>query len=246
MKRPTPISIKISVLSWSILLCLAGQTQKGPYGWAGVFVNGPYRKKWGLHLDVQLRSDEGVSQIQTLLFRPGIHYRLNDRNTLTLGYAYVPSFTRSPGIVTFTPEHRLWQQWIKQQKIRKQVLTHRIRIEERFIGSTRYRIGTGSIRSPIFSTRLRYFNRMQLPFTEKRPFVKGPYGAIQNEGFFNLSGQDRLNGRLFDQNRSYTGLGYRVSRFWDLEFGYMRRDIQSPTTIQPKHTWHAALYLRPE
>ena len=155
MKRPTHISIKISILSWSILLCLAGKTQTGPYGWAGVFVNGPYQKKWGLHLDVQFRSDEGISQIQTMLFRPGIHYRLDDRNTLTLGYAYVPSFARRTGVVAFTPEHRLWQQWIRQQKIRNQVLTHRLRIEERFIGSTHYRMGTGPIRLPIFSTRLR-------------------------------------------------------------------------------------------
>jgi hypothetical protein len=52
-------------------------------------------------------------------------------------------------------------------------------------------------------------------------FKKGTYIALQNEFFFNTIGAQYANNKFFDQSRTYGGLGYRISKEFDLELGYM-------------------------
>lgn len=236
--------------AWMLLLLLAvppnTKAQTKPDAWGTLFFNGPYHGKWGLHLDAQVRSTPGMDQLRAWLFRPGLQYKLNKRNLLTLGYAYVEGRINSPGIKAITPEHRLWQQWIYFQPIRRQTLQHRFRIEERFIGSTRYVEGVGIPTSSIYSTRFRYFNRIILPWHPKESFEKGFFTTLQNEVFLHLTGGDRLTGKTFDQNRFYLALGYRINKIWDIETGYMRRDVQSTTRVNKLDTWQLAFYFRPD
>jgi len=229
-----------------LLLNQAGQGQSNTSAWGSLFVNGPFRGKWGLHLDAQVRSSNGMDQLALWLFRPGLQYQAHARHWLTLGYAYVEGRYQGPGLRYFKPEHRIWQQWIYQQPIGTYSLQHRIRVEQRFLGNTRYLEGFGAPLAPIYSTRLRYFNRMVLPWSRQRPFGKGAFGALQNEVFLHVTGKDKMNGKVFDQNRLYLALGYRVSPRWDLEGGYMRRDIGTSTQTSDQHTWQLAVYLRPD
>jgi hypothetical protein len=57
-------------------------------------------------------------------------------------------------------------------------------------------------------------------------FEKGMYLILQNELFFNISGQRYVNGKVFDQNRSLVATGYRFSRKFDLELSYMLRVVK--------------------
>lgn len=233
------------VLILYLLSGFAVWSQPNAAAWGSVFVNGPYKNRWGLHLDAQVRSNERLDQLKTWLFRPGLQYQLNGRNTITLGYAYVHGFIKQPGIRAYSPEHRLWQQWLYLQPIRRFQLQHRLRTEQRFIGATRYLEGVGIPTASLFATRLRYFNRMIMPFSDKRPFKKGPFAAIQNELFLHLSGKNQLNGNTFDQNRFYLAMGYRPDKIWDVELGYMRRDVRTALNTVIQHTWQLAVYLRP-
>ncbi len=235
---------------WMVVMLLTQipntHAQNQSDAWGTVFFNGPYRGKWGLHLDAQVRSTAGMEGLRTWLFRPGIQYKLSKRQLLTLGYAYIEGRINEPGVRAYTPEHRLWQQWIYFQPVRRQTLQHRFRIEERFIGSTRYLEGVGIPTLSIYSTRFRYFNRIILPWRPKESFEKGLFATLQNEIFLHLTGTDRLTGKTFDQNRFYLAAGYRVNRIWDMEAGYMRRDVQATTRLNQLNTWQLAFYFRPD
>ena len=245
LKTPCmPRKFRLIILALLHVMVICGQD--GPSAWGTVFVNGPYKMRWGLHLDAQLRSGVDMNQLKTWLIRPGLQYQLNKKNILALGYAYVHGITKTTGVSAYTPEHRLWQQWLYLQPIRRFTLQHRLRLEERFIGPTRFTEGVGIPSMSIYSTRFRYFNRLILPWSTKRPFERGLFGAIQNEFFLHMTGGDKLNGRWFDQNRFYLALGYRPAPVWDLEIGYMRRDVQTTSSLIEQHTWQLAVYLRPE
>ena len=187
-----------------------------------------------------------MKQVRTWLLRPGLQYQLNKKNTIALGYAYVQGQIQTNGLRAYTPEHRLWQQWLYGQPIHRLTLQHRFRLEQRFIGSTRYWEGAGNPSTSVYATRFRYFHRLLLPWSLKRPFERGLFSAIQNEFFIHVTGKEKLNGKWFDQNRLYLACGYRPGPKWDLEIGYMRRDIQTSADLTGQHTWQLALYLRPD
>ena len=63
--------------------------------------------------------------------------------------------------------------------------------------------------------RLRYFLSAQVPLTKKTD--KGLYLSAYNEIFINTKNQ------LFDRNRIYSGLGYRINKNIRVEAGYMNQ-----------------------
>lgn len=209
-----------------------------------VFVNGPFRKDWGLHLDAQIRSDDKSRDVKTWLVRAGIQRKLNGRNTVALGYAFIQTNTTPVKQGASTPEHRIWQQWIHIQPLGITSLQHRFRLEERFIERPRAENGTGT--ESVYSTRIRYFNRLVIPWSLKKNFQTGLFASVQNEVFLNLTGKAQINGHHYDQNRFYTALGYRAHRTWDLELGYMRRNIRLQSGSSNQNIWQIATYLRPE
>jgi hypothetical protein len=233
------------VFTLSLMNVSIVRSQSNASAWGSIFVNGPYKNRWGLHVDAQVRSNEQMDQLKTWLFRPGLQYQLNTRNTVTLGYAYVHGILKSPGLRGYSPEHRVWQQWLYVQPIRRYQLQHRFRVEQRFLGATRYQEGVGIPNTSIYSTRFRYFNRVVLPITGRRPFEKGLFAALQNELFLHVSGKNKLNGNTFDQNRFYLAAGYRPAAKWDVELGYMRRDVRTALNTVHQQTWQLAVYLRP-
>src|SRR5215831_7701724 len=68
--------------------------------------------RWGVHLEGQIRRQDGIAQWQALLLRPAVNYQANRILMLSLGYAYARAYPSSP----FAPrnEHRLWEQaWLR-------------------------------------------------------------------------------------------------------------------------------------
>lgn len=220
-------------------------SQSNTYAWGSVFMNGPYRKNWGLHLDAQLRSAEDAGSVKSWLIRPGLQRKINARHSVALGYAYVWTQTIAPAFRSHQSEHRAWQQWIYQQPIGRINLQHRFRLEERFLGATRITEGVGLPAPAVYATRFRYFNRILLPIRIRKSFERGLFGAIQNEFFLNVSGKKKLNTHLYDQNRFYLAGGYRIHPQLDLELGYMNRHIQLVSGDARQHIWQIATYLRP-
>ncbi|WP_207429488.1 DUF2490 domain-containing protein [Pedobacter sp. SYSU D00535] len=205
--------------------------------WLASFNSVKLSEKWGLHFDIQLRSADDVEYFRHLLVRPGLTYFINGKQNVTAGYAWIETFADPdlPLGANFT-EHRLWQQYIYAYKIKSIPVSHRFRLEQRFIERTG---------EDVFSQRLRYFARAIVPFkTDEAGFTKGAFAALQNEIFLNIQNKDKINNSTFDQNRAYVALGYRLSKRVDLEAGYLNHYQKGAVGNTTNHVGQLAVYAR--
>jgi hypothetical protein len=109
----------------------------------------------------------------------------------------------------------------------KTLLRHRLRLENRFLPRLTQENNAIQKTGTSFANRLRYQFREQIPLVgHTGDFEKGMYLILQNEFFFNISGQRYVNGKVFDQNRSVLATGYRFSRKLDVELSYMLRAVK--------------------
>lgn len=213
---------------------LADTTQQ-QMGWAGWFNTHRLNEHWGYITDVQLRSNDGWDEAQTAIVRPGVTYFLDNNNNFTLGYAWIPTLN-NPGDNLI--EHRIWQQYIHTHSWSRAAIQHRFRLEQRFVEPQ----GGGD---RLFSQRLRYFFRSVVPLqSEQSSFTQGPFVAFQNELFFNIQHDDKVNGKLFDQNRFLLGAGYRLSKRYDLELAYINQFVNGRANDTMNHIVQFGFYSR--
>ncbi|MFY7818834.1 MAG: DUF2490 domain-containing protein [Akkermansiaceae bacterium] len=178
--------------------------------------------KWGIHLEGQARRAEMGDDWQQLLLRPGVNYHLTPDTTLSLGYAYVEThrYGDFPALHDF-PEHRFWQQVAHNRKWMGLDWTHRLRLEQRWIGEMEQDSGgdwdVGNWR---YENRLRYMLRATLPLTPS----KNTYLAMSDEIFMNFG--SHVKGNEFDQNRAFIGVGYKFNTTTKLEAGFMEQTLQ--------------------
>ena len=229
------------------LFTQAQQVQES--GWLASFNTIKLGAKTSLHAELQIRSTDNLAALQTILPRAGFNYHVNKMFTVTAGYAYILNRTEQQGIASLLPEHRLWQQLIFMQPglPRGMSLQHRIRFEERFLPEATVSNGELKKDGTLFTTRFRYFARFILPLqSHGGSFTRGAFAALQEEVFLNTSQQDNVNGQVFDQNRAYLALGYRLSSKMDVEAGYLNQYTQrkqsQPNTAN--HVMQLALYTR--
>jgi hypothetical protein len=214
-------------------------------GWLAV--NNMFRvnKKFSIHLDVQARSTDQLEHLNTFIFRPGLNWHFRKNMIATLGYGYFLGRRVNTGISGYAPEQRIWQQLVINHFVSFIPIQHRFRLEQRFISQTEVENGDLKVYSNSFANRFRYFSRAIIPFNGSKPFVKGVFGALQNEVFLNIGDKSAVNGKLFDQNRLYLALGYRLSAKFDLEAGYMNQYVShSNDNISRAHILQIATYLR--
>ncbi|RYY35783.1 MAG: DUF2490 domain-containing protein [Sphingobacteriaceae bacterium] len=191
--------------------------------WGAWFHTHRLSNKWGYAFDGQFRSADDVKYLRNILLRPSVAYYFNNNNILNVGYAYIGTNGRTLfDEKTYRPESRIWEQYIISHKAGKNIaLTHRLRLEQRFLGNTS--VGDIENNDNYFSQRLRYFIRGVIPFKKDSVFAKGMYLALQNEVFVNIQNKNKVNDSFFDQNRAYIAIGYRLSKKFDIEAGYLNQ-----------------------
>ena len=175
--------------------------------WLLYFGNKHLNERWNWHNEVQYRSYNAISDLEQLLIRTGVGYNLTeDNNNVLLGYGYILSQNYMEGTdeKLDVNEHRIFQQFITRQNIGVVLLQHRYRFEQRFIESD-------------FRLRFRYFLGINVLLNNKVMEDNTIYLSAYNEIFINTEGN------IFDRNRLYGGLGYRVSKTIRMELGYMNQ-----------------------
>jgi hypothetical protein len=216
---------------------LIAQSSNQNSGWTALFHSQKFNNKIGAHFDFQVRSADDFDYVRNILIRPGITWFIDGNKNATLGYALILTNQRLEGAANDQlTESRIWEQFIFNQKIGKIPLAHRFRLEQRFIETPL---------EDVFSNRIRYFIRSVIPLTpQEDKFNTGLFMALQNEVFLNLQNKDKLNGHIFDQNRAYAALGYRLSPKMDIEAGYLNQAIKGRSSNTANHAVQVAFYTR--
>ena len=195
------------------LLAIKGFSQSSDLGnWLIYFGNKKINKNWNWHHEVQYRNYNAIGDLEQLLLRTGIGYNLTeDNNNILLGYGfinsqnYLPSTDEKQGI----NEHRIYQQFITRQNIGRVNVQHRYRFEQRCIESQDFRM------------RFRYFLAFSIPLNNKEMIDKTFYLSSYNEIFLNH------NDNVFDRNRLYGGIGFKLNKQARVEIGYMNQFLNN-------------------
>ncbi len=201
---------------WLVLILLLPTLvfcQKSELGtWYGYTGSKQIDSLFNWHHEVQYRTYNAIDDLEQLLLRTGIGYNLSENNNnILLGYGYILSenYVGDTSDKVSVNEHRIFQQFITKQEFKYLSLQHRYRFEQRFVEED-------------FKMRFRYFLSLAIPLNiainDEKPFYLSAY----NEIFLNTENQ------VFDRNRLYGALGWKLNSSFRVELGYMNQFL--PTT----------------
>jgi hypothetical protein len=238
--RKSFFALILALLSFTFV-----NAQPGSMGWLATFNTFKTGKKTSIHNDIQVRSADEWKQVQSLLFRTGLNFHLSKSITITGGYAYISNKRRIGPVSGFAPEHRAWEQLVISHKHKSLSISHRFRFEQRFISKSIVAGNELQSDGHSYANRFRYFIRNVIPVNNQATFSKGFFAALQNEVFINFGDNSAVNNEVFDQNRFYLAMGYRLSKSLDLEAGYLNQYINgSGKTFTNNHILQLAGYVR--
>lgn len=202
-------SINLAALTIMLMLPFIAFSQDSNFGnWMIYFGNKKFNSKWNLHHEIQYRNYNIIGDLEQLLLRTGLGYNLSENNNILMGYGYILSenYIGDTDDKVQVNEHRIYQQFIIKQKFKKMSLQHRFRFEERFVEDE-------------FKMRFRYFLGLNVELSKKE--IKKYYLSAYNEIFLNTKSS------IFDRNRLYGGIGYRLSDKIRFEIGYMNQFFET-------------------
>lgn len=211
--------------------------------WGQVFVTKKISAKTDWLVEYQWRRTNGLKSWQQGLFRTAIQYKPSVAVSLAAGYAQAETFAYGDFPIanngTF-PEHRLFEQVVLKQELRKTTVSHRFRIEQRFVG--RVKAGTDrEIEDWVYSNRFRYLLKIQHAFTPKL------YAWCGDEIFIGAGKNVGVN--IFDQNRIFLQMGAKLSKNLSVEAGYFNQTLQqgrrinNQTIMQRNNGFNVASFL---
>ncbi len=199
--------------------------------------------KWSIHLEAVLRRAEYGAAQQQLLLRTGLNYTIAPNANITAGYCYVA--TAAYGVLpakSAFPEHRLWQQLLYKNNIGIVAMQNRFRLEQRWVNlPVQVNKDVFAAGDAVYTNRLRYMVKAAVPLRGKTIVDKSWYAVLSNEAFVNFGKNVKLN--IFDQNRAFAGLGYKIPKYGNLEFGYMNHLLfkSNGVDVEHNHTYFVGL-----
>ncbi|WP_026950246.1 DUF2490 domain-containing protein [Algoriphagus mannitolivorans] len=185
---------------------------------------------WAIHGEAQHRNYNILGDLDQLLLRTGLQYNLKSGQASFLaGYASITSGALGESKETFH-ESRIYQEAIVRQKLGKVGLMHRYRFEQRWIENQDLR------------TRFRYAVFVNVPLNSKDLAEKGSlYFQVYDELFINGQRTARVT-QIFDRNRLYAGLGYRVAKGLAFQLGFMEQTTANFSNSQLQFSCFHQLY----
>ena len=194
------------LISCFVLLPLLMSAQESDFGnWLLFFGNKKISEKVNWHHEIQYRNYDAIGDLEQLLLRTGIGVNVADNTNVLLGYGFIRSENyTAPDEKSIVNEHRIFQQVITKQNAGALRFQHRYRFEQRFVEDD-------------FRLRFRYFLGLAYPLWKDSDSPKELYLTSYNEIFLNTERD------VFDRNRLYGGLGYRLNDMFRFELGYMNQ-----------------------
>lgn len=200
-------------------------------GWYTTTITPSIVKKVSLHLEYQWRRDNLVKDWQQSLLRVGVNYKIHPQVTLHAGYGWIETFpygTYNLSAVPKTfPEHRIYEQLVVTANIGKTNLMHRLRLEQRWLG--RFSSGQSEKANFVFLNRFRYMPRLDIPLSEKW------YAALYDEIFIGFG--KNVGENVFDQNRVSALVGYKATKLFRIEGGFLTQTVQLGREIDGRNVF---------
>jgi Protein of unknown function (DUF2490) len=194
--------------------------------WLMYFGDHKFSNKWGVHLESQVRRNDLLKNPQQFLFRTGLNYHISPTAFATVGYCFVQTAVYGvfPSQVAF-PEHRFWEQLQIKNQVGRLECINRLRLEQRFVNLPSYNSSTAvyEVGDAVYTNRARILNRVSIPFKGKTIVDKSIYVSVYDEVFANFG--KNIGKNIFDQNRAYAALGYKLPKYGKLELGYLHQSI---------------------
>jgi len=194
--------------------------------WTLFTVQKEFSPRWRGYFEVQPRFGANISNLERVLVRPAIGYRLNSKLSVWQGYGWTPLISPE-----FEDEHRLFQQLLYEDTLGETALTNRTRLEERIIE------GAGGT-----AMRLRNMIRLSRPISKDKKWAVVGYDEL----FWNLNDTDRGPVSGFDQNRAFLGVSRQVNSKLRVETGYQFVLINTPRTSENRrlNVWLVGVALK--
>jgi hypothetical protein len=193
--------------------------------------------KWSLLPEIQIRQSDVVGQNMQRLYRLGLSRSINTNTSIAVGYMYAWTFPYGelPAKTSF-PENRTWQQLQMTGTSGIFETVTRFRLEQRWVNAPVAVSNGYAAGEAVYTNRIRVMNRFSFPLTGKKIQDKSVYLSVFNELMINFGKKVALN--IFDQNRAFLGLGYKLPKFGRIELGYLNQRVfkGDAKTIEQNHT----------
>ncbi|RFP63374.1 DUF2490 domain-containing protein [Hymenobacter lapidiphilus] len=215
-------------------------TDRNSIGWYTNFTTLRFAERWSGHLEYQFRRENIITDWQQSLLRTGVNYTVNDKLTLRFGYAWIETFPYGDypiqGAGFRFPEHRTYQMATLSNPIGRFEVSHRFMLEQRWVGRIlRAADNTRDFDEWVYSNRLRYMGRVQMPLGQPGAGGRGPYAAAYDELFIGFG--ENVGENVFDQNRLGLLLGYRFSPKFRMEGGFLQQIVQLGREIDNRNVF---------
>ncbi|MGY3052787.1 hypothetical protein ACVWYG_000983 [Pedobacter sp. UYEF25] len=212
---------------------LLAQSKAAHAGWFTLTNNVKLTERLSGFTDVQLRTSDHLSFLKQVEVNAGINY--NFLTNQEIGFGGVFASTRQSQLVHLKEDdRRVFEQYLLKQNLWSAGITHRFRLEQRFIEPTS--------NHDFFTQRLRYRFKAQQPLSSRQvKFTNGCYAVVQDEVFVNVQNKDKLNNHFFDQNRWLLGIGYRISKGLDVDLSYLNTFVVGTESDKYTHILQLAL-----
>ena len=176
--------------------------------WTPVYLTVSHSDKIQGWYEVQPRFGENASEVNQLLLRLALGYKLDTRWSLWQGYAWTPAF-----VPEYINENRIYQQLLYLRKWpTSEILVSRSRLEWRWIENV-----------PGTAVRFRTLLRGQYPFDEEKVWSL----VAQDEIFVNFNSPPNGPAAGFDQNRLFFGLNRKVNDHLYFDGGYQWQTLNT-------------------
>jgi uncharacterized protein DUF2490 len=199
------------------------RTSTNTNGWLVFNADVALNETWAILIDASARRSGTFDEPMANFVRGGLAYEVNDHVRVAVGanWSRTYSYGELPADYPVT-ERRIWQQVVLSHDIGRLDVSHRYRLEQRFRGR-RNDPDVDHIDYWERSNRFRYQVRGTLPLSGDAIEAGEAYVSLANELFIGIGRNVQYN--IFDQNRATLSLGYRLTRNWRTEVGFLEHVI---------------------
>lgn len=188
--------------------------------WIRYYGKYQFSPKWGATLEFEdRRFFHDNRQLNLLLPRVAVTRSLGSGWNAALGFTYFLAANPGDGykpIAVTAPELRPHEELSYKQKIKDLTISHRYRLEERFV---RKSDADHLLSGYNFNFRFRYQLQLQYPLIKKETAAGTLNIKVSDEPMLNFGHSIVRN--FFDQNRFYVALNYGISKSIQVELGYI-------------------------